>query len=279
MNTPLMVDNLECIFCLSEGPFSSVEHIIPESLGNDDLILRGEVCDSCQKYFGKEIELFVLGKTPLAFWRTYLGIKTKKGKNPQVDLSQPATQKGSLPSVHDRHDNVGFTYYEDGSVSIDITNPQILREILEGERNQFVFVFTPKVLHVFGRFLCKVGIELLCLRDRNLARSKDLDKARRYARFGEFDGLWPIFHFSKGTIDDLKELRIDDLGFEEEVKCYSYFLFEYQKNYLLFLFSMGTDYWVVSLNDPFPTPVIREAFPDNKLELIWYSKEQYKGIF
>ena len=123
-----------CIFCLSDGPFSTVEHIIPESLGNDDLLLRSEVCDGCQKYFGKEIEQFVLKKTPLAFWRTYLGIKTKRGKNPSVDLSQPAMEKGNLPSVHSQHNNIGFTYHEDGSVSADINDPQIIREILEGDR-------------------------------------------------------------------------------------------------------------------------------------------------
>jgi hypothetical protein len=267
-----------CIFCLSSGPFSTVEHIIPASLGNDDDILRSEVCDGCQKYFGKEIEQFVLEKTPLAFWRTYLGIKTKKGKNPSVDLSQSAMEKGILPSVHSRHDNIGFTYHEDGSVSADINDPQIIREILEGDKNQFVFVFTPKILHMFGRFLCKVGIELLCLKDRNLASTQDLDKARRYARFGEFDGLWPIFHFSKGSLDDLKEITQDNLGFKEEINCYSYSLFEYQHSYLLFLFSMGTDYWVISLNDPFPTPVIQNAFPDDKLELIWYPKENSMEI-
>ena len=69
----------KCLFCNKEGPFSSPEHIIPEALGNDDLILVEEVCDNCNQYFGKEIEKFVLGKTPFAFWRTYLGIRKKNG--------------------------------------------------------------------------------------------------------------------------------------------------------------------------------------------------------
>ena len=59
----------ECLFCGNDGPFTTVEHIIPESLGNDDLVLEGEVCDSCQRYFGKEVEKYVLSHTPLAFWR------------------------------------------------------------------------------------------------------------------------------------------------------------------------------------------------------------------
>ncbi len=36
-----------CLFCGSNGPFLRLEHIIPESLGNDDLVLQGEVCDVC----------------------------------------------------------------------------------------------------------------------------------------------------------------------------------------------------------------------------------------
>jgi len=61
-----------CLFCHSDGPFTRPEHIIPEALGNDDLIQRDEVCDKCNQYFGSKLESFVLGKTPLAFWRTFL---------------------------------------------------------------------------------------------------------------------------------------------------------------------------------------------------------------
>ena len=56
-----------CLFCKLESPATTKEHIIPESLGNDDLLLSGEVCDKCQNYFGKEVESYVLAKTPLAF--------------------------------------------------------------------------------------------------------------------------------------------------------------------------------------------------------------------
>lgn len=38
---------------------------------------------------------------------------------------------------------------------------------------------------------------------------------------------------------------------------------------------MGTDNWIVSLNDPCPTPEIKEAIPGGELRLIWYSDEQW----
>jgi hypothetical protein len=89
-----------CLFCNSRGPYNTTEHIIPESLGNDDLVLSDDVCDSCQNYFGKEIEKFVLSKTPIAVWRAYLGIRTKGGDLPVVDLSLPKVKKGRLPNMH-----------------------------------------------------------------------------------------------------------------------------------------------------------------------------------
>ncbi|MBI9050126.1 MAG: hypothetical protein JEZ00_11945 [Anaerolineaceae bacterium] len=267
----------KCLFCQSMGPFNTIEHIIPESLGNDDLLLRGQVCDSCQAYFGKEVEQFVLNKTPIAFWRTFLGIKTKKGKNPSVNLNQPKIQKGVFPTTHPKHDNVGYTYHEDGSVSIDIDDLKIVNDIKFGAKSKFSFGMTPKVLHMLGRFLCKVGLELLCLNDSNQAKSDEFQASRQYARFGEFKGLWPIFHFTNGSLRELRRINTDEEGLLEEVDCYSYSLLFLKQDYVLFLFTMGTDNWVISLNDPYPKPAIRDVFPNNQLNLIWYSNEEWKN--
>jgi len=49
---------MRCIFCKSDSAASrSVEHIIPEALGNIDHVLpRGIVCDTCNNYFARKIE-------------------------------------------------------------------------------------------------------------------------------------------------------------------------------------------------------------------------------
>lgn len=263
----------QCLFCQSTGPYSTIEHVVPESLGNDDLLLLSQVCDSCQAYFGKEVERFVLDKTPFAFWRTFLGIQTKRKHNPVVDLSQSKRQKGRIPAVHPLHDNIGFIYHEDDSLSVEIEDSQIIQEILDGSRTQFKFVFTPKILHMMGRFLCKVGIELLCLHDPIDARSEALFAARKYARFGKFDQIWPLFHFSRGNLHDFIRYSVDEEGVIQEVDYYSYSLFHYGDNQLLFRFSMGTDNWVICLDNPYPHPIIRNAFPEDKLKLIWYPKD------
>lgn len=267
----------KCLFCQSLGPFNTIEHIIPESLGNDDLLLAGQVCDSCLAYFGKEVEQFVLNKTPIAFWRTFLGIKTKKGKYPSIDLTQPKIQKGVFPTTHPKHDNIGFTYHEDGSISVDINDSNVIYNISNGTKSQFNLVMTPKVLHMLGRFLCKAGLELMCLHNSNQALSDEFQSSRRYARFGEFEGLWPIFHFSNGSLSELKRFKADEEGLLEEVDCYSYSLLFLKQDYVLFLFTMGTDNWIISLNDPYPNPVIRDVFPNNQLNLLWYPNEKWKN--
>lgn len=262
-----------CLFCESEGPFT-VEHVIPESLGNDDLILVDQVCMGCNSHFSK-IEEFVLQKTPLAFWRAFLGIKTKKGKLPAVNLSQPNRAKGRLPSTHLAHDNkVGFTAHVDGSTSIEIDDPKIIREILDDKRTDIRFVMTPKLLFTLGRFLCKIGVELLCVSDQNVARSERFEGARQFARYGNPGSLWPIFFFTKGKLSDFSNLRVDTNGLIEEVDCYRYGLIEIGQRYTLAHLRVGTDNWAVCLNDPSPTAEIQAAFPEQDLQCIWYSPEE-----
>lgn len=216
-----------CLFCKAQSPATTVEHIIPESLGNDDLLLSGEVCDKCQNYFGKEVENYVLTKTPLAFWRSFLGIRTKRGELPYVDLSQPKQSKGVWKDHHAAHDNgVCFAFGEDGTALFDVACPQMRNDILEGDKNRFNFVFTPKVLFMLGRFMLKVGLELVCLDDSSRARAALFDAARRYARTGSMNDLWPLFHFSEGKPSDLRKIEYDFHGPVERFTCYSYRLFE-----------------------------------------------------
>lgn len=272
---------MKCLFCNSSGPFSTQEHIVPESLGNDDLILDGQVCDTCQKYFGKEIEKYVLDKTPFAVWRAMLGIRTKTGKLPRIDMSQPKSAKGKLPNKHSFHDNdVIFEALPDGTHAVEITSKDLLSKIHMGTRSTFDFVMTPKVLCMIGRFLGKIGLELLCLDDPGVARSAKYNDIRAYVRRGTTVDLWPLFHFSAGKLEDLVWLQPTVNALKEEVLCYSYTIFNVDgviakhTQYTLFRFTIGTDNWVICLNDRYPHPIIREHFGEQELKLIWYSREE-----
>ncbi len=72
---------MPCIFCSSDAnSFSSIEHIIPESLGNTKNFLpKGVVCDVCNSYFSIKIENPVLSNPFFKELRARNEIPTKKG--------------------------------------------------------------------------------------------------------------------------------------------------------------------------------------------------------
>ena len=75
---------MKCIFCKKASSNSkSVEHIIPESLGNKNHILsKGIVCDSCNQYFATKIEKPLLESPYFVNVRSRNIIKSKKGRVP-----------------------------------------------------------------------------------------------------------------------------------------------------------------------------------------------------
>ena len=83
MNSPSLGQH-HCLFCGTRtAPFSRVEHPIPESMGNDDLVLpHGVVCDTCNQYFGSKIEAKALCSPPLDIERMAFAVRSKKGRVP-----------------------------------------------------------------------------------------------------------------------------------------------------------------------------------------------------
>lgn len=77
-----------CIFCQkAAGPFRSVEHIVPESMGNisgQRILPKGAVCDPCNNYFATKVEGPVLGHISFQNLRAKYMVPTKRGKIPFV---------------------------------------------------------------------------------------------------------------------------------------------------------------------------------------------------
>jgi len=161
----------------------SIEHIIPESLGNDDLFLTVDVCRKCNNYFG-QIESFVLNKTPLAVSRALLGTVT-----------------------------------------------------------------TPEVLSMLGRFLCKIAVELICLKDPDSARSHKFADARKFAREGSTTELWPIFHLRPDHFEPLKRYSMDSDDLVITCDSYSFELIEFMDRFTLFALAVGHDVWAICVNE------------------------------
>jgi hypothetical protein len=84
-----------CIYCLSTtGTFSSEEHILPESLGNDELVLpKGCVCDTCNNGILATLDECLLQFEPIAFLRVMFLPYTKQGKLPHANFQNMSIKK------------------------------------------------------------------------------------------------------------------------------------------------------------------------------------------
>ena len=86
---------MQCIFCHKDSSTSkSVEHIIPESLGNKHHFLpKGYVCDECNHYFAIKIEKELLSQPYFVSLRFRNEILTKKGKLVRQKMIFPGALK------------------------------------------------------------------------------------------------------------------------------------------------------------------------------------------
>jgi hypothetical protein len=71
-----------CLFCLEDSTSSvSVEHIVPESLGNTTTVLpRGFVCDKCNNYFARKVEGPFLNSPAMLALRHLEAVGNKRGR-------------------------------------------------------------------------------------------------------------------------------------------------------------------------------------------------------
>src|SRR5947208_13139398 len=75
---------MRCIFCREPSESSvSVEHVVPESLGNTGHVLPpGWVCDSCNHDMGRRVEGAFLGSRYGLTSRFEMGVGNKRGAIP-----------------------------------------------------------------------------------------------------------------------------------------------------------------------------------------------------
>lgn len=165
-----------CVFCrTTSGPFSTREHVLPESLGGGNwaVLPDGLFCDSCQHKFSSEIEQQALGDYPFSFFRVFLGIPTKKGKPPWFE-SWEGTIRASL---------------QPGTIGCDPA-PVFEQVALEGKKTQIRLLAHPLKPDMICRFLLKMGIEVVAWDNEQDVFCSKFDEARRFALTGEKTGKW-----------------------------------------------------------------------------------------
>lgn len=177
---------MRCIFCKKDSTNSkSVEHIIPESLGNKSHILeKGIVCDGCNNYFAGKVEKKVLEKPYFKNVRHRNFITTKKGRL--------VPDKTLFP-----HKDGGWAdvWLDESGIIFDSKDNHIINLIKEGKINKLIL---PIISHPdendydVSRFIAKAALEFLTFRIKEdsdwiaeIISKPELDPIRDWARFGK----------------------------------------------------------------------------------------------
>jgi hypothetical protein len=188
---------MQCIFCKRDSNGSlSIEHVIPESLGNTEHTLPpGVVCDKCNNYFASKVEGPLLSEP---YFRN------------QCSLANIASKKGNAARVRGLHPQsrtvIEVVRNLDGSaVSIGAAFEKDEKRLVEfllkhDEGRIYIPVPGPPSEILMSRFLAKVAVECVALKMLTLDDGIDqviaeqaLDGLRDYARRGPPQPIWP-FH-------------------------------------------------------------------------------------
>lgn len=159
-----------CIFCKqSDRPFTSSEHIFPESLGNNELVLEpGVVCDICNNRTLSGLDNYLVQFDAINFLRVmHLPYNPKTGKFPSANFQNMAIEKIHPQKViiKPRHDKY-LKFRKEGELA-HITGTMIGRK-----------KFYPKVL---ARSLFKIALEIIALTEgAEKALVARYDKARDF---------------------------------------------------------------------------------------------------
>jgi hypothetical protein len=189
---------MRCLFCKQPSDDAkSVEHIIPESIGNTKYVLPcGAVCDRCNNYFSHKVEGPLLSHVSFRNLRAWYRVPNKKGVAPRlygfvagtdIDVGLRVGPDGELDIKPERHRN---------QARLD---ERIRREHAGIEPAIYVFprdVDPPR--REMSRFMAKLALEALALRFSSapeflamLVDEPHYDRIRHWARRGDSVGLWP----------------------------------------------------------------------------------------
>jgi hypothetical protein len=188
---------MRCIFCKANSDGCvSVEHIVPESLGNTEHLLpMGWVCDTCNNYFAREVEKPFLDSLYGRSSRFEMGVPNKRGRIPPVTGLHPQSRtKIKL-----------FHSLDDGSLSVAAADGEDASRwisFIQSHSHGTLYVptaFAPDADTTTARFIGKVALEILALRCIDVSGANDeivdkpeLEELRRYVRFGQPKSVWPV---------------------------------------------------------------------------------------
>ena len=199
---------MQCIFCHKDTSLSkSVEHIIPESLGNKHHYLpQGYVCDQCNNYFSIKIEKELLKQPYFVSMRFRNDILSKKGRPVKEKMFFPSALKSSEVSMQKSENGIVIT----------IEDEDVWKSIIEGKLRTMYELYIPEPEYpnvIMSRFLAKCAYEYflyntgkdnynLCVQELLGSENDMLKDLREYARYGK--GKYWQYHqrrlYSEGDV-------------------------------------------------------------------------------
>ncbi|OUL60978.1 HNH endonuclease [Flavobacterium sp. AJR] len=197
---------MKCIFCKNDSSNSkSVEHIIPESLGNKNQVLsKGVVCDSCNNYFGNKIEKTVLEMPYFKSLRGRIMIENKKGKIPRI------------PGFTKDKDNIEISFSQERSNTIEVIykGKKALETIIKHNELYIPLIpEPPKNDLLVSKFVGKIALEAFAKRvssaedwQEDFVENSGLDMLRDFVRYGKGYTIWP-YHIRR--IYDEHQIKYD----------------------------------------------------------------------
>ena len=182
---------MQCIFCHKESASSkSIEHIVPESLGNKHHFLpKGYVCDQCNNYFSVKIENELLRQPYFVSLRFRNEILTKKGKFVKEKMFFPEVTKSCEVIMESSDSGPVMSFYDE----------ELYDLIAAGKTHTMIGLYLPEPDFpnvIMSRFLAKCAFEFflynvgrdnydLCVHEL-LGKEHDILKnLREYARYGK----------------------------------------------------------------------------------------------
>lgn len=199
---------MRCIFCKADSTRSrSVEHIIPQALGNIEHVLPcGVVCDTCNNYFARKVEGPILGTPWFCHARSRQGIENKRGLIPPVVGLVPAARAAANVWLERNKLSIGARNQKDEA--------QLHQALVSGRARSLYIPIVDRIDEaLMSRFLAKMAVEILAHRLRPVEGWEDpliddpqLDPLRRFARIGDKPASW---RFSRRRI-----YGEDDVQFE-----------------------------------------------------------------
>lgn len=235
---PTVTPPFICIFCRSTGSFNSVEHIIPESLGNDIVVLaKGWICDKCNQIISK-VERHVVFNSIIGVERCSMGVITKK-KKPARALTHGITW---LAAPGKRLGVVG--------AEANWSKVPVLwnREFTGGK---LVIPLHDETCYDIAKFLLKIGVEVVEVGRRagQPELQRDFSDASRHI-IGKNGQAWPYFVLrSSGVESHLTSVFSEVEEVHEYVQSCGFDIFLHSVEDDVILFFKYGNFWAgIALN-------------------------------